>query len=154
MTVELTFFLEKIWPISFFKKVYFHLDVIWELGENDWICLFCKKKKRNIRFPTPFQGEKKLYFIFDPPSSPEYHSCLPPCIFLLNDWEDDKAFHLRMQYSDRLAYTLRLLGYKYDCSGHPFQEKKTNDILYFLYEAQFWTRKSSLALVKRHEVPL
>ena len=40
-----------------------------------------------------------------------------------------------MQNSDRLDYTLRLLGYKCDSLGHTFQENKTDDLLYFLQEA-------------------
>lgn len=75
MTVEL-FSLRKSGS-SVFEEVNFQLDVIWEQGENKWVCSFIRKK-RSRRDPSPLQGKEKLYFIFRPPSSPEYHSCLPP----------------------------------------------------------------------------
>lgn len=137
LTLELTFSLvEKIRPIRFSKKINFHFDVDWKLGANYWV--FSKSKVGQKRSIASERG-KENYASSLGPSTPLLQNMIQifghgiACLagHCSNEWWRKMITHFIWGYKP-VTDTLRLLGYKCDCSGHPFRKRKLMFFLHFL----------------------
>lgn len=151
LTLELTFSLvEKIGPIRFSKKINFQFDVDWKLGANYWV--FSKSKVEQKRSIASERGMENHASSLGP-STPLLQSMIQIFghgIACLAGHCSNESWRKMIKHfiwgCKTVTDTLRLLGYKRDCSGHPFQEKKTDDLFTFLVESSNFEHISLLPL--------